>query len=58
MNTLDQYLLKLILPEFLIEHFDLLKQTTEGEKMHLYFEEKSSPPQGSGKSNFSLTRLS
>ena len=28
--------------KFLIEHFDLTKQTTEGEVMHLYFEEKNS----------------
>ena len=43
---MDHYLelLKHILPEFLIEHFDLTKQTTEGEVMHLYFEEKNNPP--------------
>ena len=28
----------------LVEHFDLTKSTTKGEKMHLYFEEKNNPP--------------
>lgn len=40
--TLDPYLdlLKLILPAFLVEHFDLTKNTKQGEIMHLYFEER------------------
>jgi hypothetical protein len=40
---LDNYLdlLKLILPEFLINHFDLVKNTKNGEVMHLYFEERN-----------------
>lgn len=41
-NYLD--LLKLILPEFLINHFDLVNNTKNGEVMHLYFEEKNAPP--------------
>ena len=41
-NYLD--LLKLILPEFLIHHFDLVKNTKNGEVMHLYFEEQNSTP--------------
>ena len=41
-NYLD--LLKLILPEFLINHFDLVKNTKNGEVMHLYFEERNTPP--------------
>ena len=41
-NYLD--LLKLILPEFLINHFDLVKNTKNGETMHLYFEEQNTPP--------------
>ena len=41
-NYLD--LLKLILPEFLITHFDLIKNTKNGEIMHLYFEEQNTPP--------------
>ncbi|MFG6688021.1 transposase family protein [Mariniflexile sp. HNIBRBA6329] len=41
-NYLD--LLKLILPEFLINHFDLVKNTKNGEVMHLYFEERKAVP--------------
>jgi len=43
---LDNYLdlLKLILPEFLINHFYLVKNTKNGEVMHLYFEERNIPP--------------
>lgn len=37
-------LLKLILPEFLIEHFELSSFKNSEEKLHLYFEEKSQPP--------------
>lgn len=45
-QALDNYLdlLKLILPEFLINHFDLVKNTKNGEVMHLYFEERNTPP--------------
>lgn len=42
-NYLD--LLKLILPEFLVNHFDLVKNTKNGEVMHLYFEEQNRPPE-------------
>lgn len=41
-NYLD--LLKLILPEFLITHFNLVKNTKKGEIMHLYFEERNVTP--------------
>ena len=41
-NYLD--LLKLILPEFLVEHFDLVKTTKQHEIMHLYFEERNIIP--------------
>ena len=43
---MDNYLelLKLILPEFLINHFDLVKNTKNGEVMHLYFEERNQRP--------------
>lgn len=43
---MDNYidLLKLILPEFLINHFDLVKNTKSGEVMHLYFEERNVAP--------------
>lgn len=36
-------LLKLVLPELIVEYFDLVNTKTELEKMHLYFEEKSAP---------------
>jgi hypothetical protein len=44
--TLDNYLelLKLILPEFLINHFDLVENTKNGEVMDLYFEERNVTP--------------
>ena len=41
-NYLD--LLKLILPEFLVEHFDLVKSSKQNEIMHLYFEERNVIP--------------
>lgn len=41
-NYLD--LLKLILPVFLVDHFDLISSEQKGEHLHLYFEEKSSIP--------------
>ena len=37
-------LLKLILPELIVEHFDLVEIKTEHEKMHLFFEEKNTSP--------------
>jgi hypothetical protein len=37
-------LLKLILPEFLIEHFDLTSFKNTEERLHLYFDEKNRPP--------------
>jgi hypothetical protein len=44
--ALDNYLelLKLILPEFLINHFDLVENTKNGEVMDLYFEERNVTP--------------
>ncbi|QMU62993.1 MAG: transposase [Flavobacteriaceae bacterium] len=43
---MDTYidLLKLILPELLVEHFDLSKHSVENEVMHLYFEERNIVP--------------
>ena len=43
---MDHYLdlLKLILSEFLIDHFDLVKNTKNGEIMNLYFEERNIAP--------------
>lgn len=45
-ENLDNYieLLKLILPSFLVEHFELTKSEQKGERLHLYFEEKSKVP--------------
>ena len=37
-------LLKLILPEFLIENFNLTSFKNSEENLHLYFEEKANPP--------------
>lgn len=37
-------LLKLFLPELLIEHFDITIIKQEGETLHLYFEEQNKPP--------------
>lgn len=37
-------LLKLILPEFLIENFNLTSFKNSEEKLHLYFEEQGKPP--------------
>lgn len=43
---MSQYLelLKLILPEFLVEHFDLVSSHKDDEVMHLYFEERNVIP--------------
>lgn len=37
-------LLKLFLPEFLVEHFDITKTEQENETLHLYFEERNKVP--------------
>ena len=37
-------LLKLFLPEILVEHFVLINSKTEGETLHLFFEEQNKPP--------------
>ena len=37
--------LKFILPELLITHFDLTKHELKGKDLHLYFEEKQSIPE-------------
>lgn len=44
---MDNYLelIKLVLPQFLVEHFDLVKSNKEKEEvLHLYFEERNIPP--------------
>ncbi|WP_439130982.1 ISAon1 family transposase N-terminal region protein [Polaribacter sp.] len=38
-------LIKMILPEILVAHFDLVATKKEGEKLHLYFEEKNKVPE-------------
>jgi hypothetical protein len=40
----DLELLKLILPELLLEHYHLVNTKVQQEKMHLFFEEKNTPP--------------
>ncbi len=40
--TID--LLKLFLPEVLVDHFELLSSNQEGETLHLYFEENNIAP--------------
>jgi hypothetical protein len=37
-------LLKLFLPEMLVDHFDLIASRQEGETLHVYFEEHNKPP--------------
>ncbi len=48
---MDSYidLLKLILPEMLVEHFDLVKHRLENEVIHLYFEERNIVPKEESK---------
>ncbi len=43
---MDPYIdfLKLIMPPVLIDHFDLIKTTKEGDLLHVYFEEKHEQP--------------
>ena len=43
---MDNYLelLKLLLPDILVEHFDLTQSKQESETLHLYFEEQNKPP--------------
>lgn len=38
-------LLKLMLPDFLVDHFEVISATNTEEILHLYFEEKIKPPQ-------------
>lgn len=40
----DIELLKLLLPEYLVDYFDVVTFKKEEEKLHLYFEEKNVPP--------------
>lgn len=42
MKTLD--LLKFMLPDFLIENFEIVSATNSEENLHMYFEEKAKPP--------------
>ena len=46
MVKMDNYieLLKLILPEFLVDYFDLVKTEKKNEVIHLYFEEQNVIP--------------
>ena len=40
----DAELLKLFLPELLIEHFEIVKVKEENKILHLYFDEKNTAP--------------
>lgn len=42
--VVDLALLKLLLPEYLVDYFEVVNYKSEGEKLHLYFEEKNTPP--------------
>ena len=41
---MDINLIKLFLPEFLVDHFNFLRSEEKGGVLHLYFEEKNVPP--------------
>lgn len=43
---LDNYLdlIKLVLPHFLVDHFELVNSNKEKEVLHLHFEERNQPP--------------
>lgn len=43
----DIGLLKLLLPEYLVDYFEVLRYERKGEELHLYFEEKNELPQES-----------
>ena len=38
-------LLKLLLPKYLVDYFDVLRYEQKGEELHLYFEEKNVIPE-------------
>lgn len=40
----DLELLKLLLPEYLVDYFEVTTYKKEEDKLHLYFEEKNIPP--------------
>ena len=41
----DIGLMKLLLPEYLVDYFDVLLHEQKGEELHLYFEEKNEVPE-------------
>lgn len=43
-NLVDLELLKLLLPEFLVDYFDVVDYEKRGEELHLFFEEKNNTP--------------
>ena len=42
MTSID--LLKFMLPDFLVDYFEIVSATNSEENLHLYFEEKAKPP--------------
>lgn len=49
----DLGLLKLLLPEYLVDYFEVVDYKSKGDKLHLYFEEKNNPPQEFAKDKLS-----
>ena len=45
----DLGLLKMLLPEYLIEYFEVVSYEKRGEELHLFFEEKNDTPSEFGK---------
>lgn len=44
-DVLEEFeLLKLLLPEYLVDYFDVKGYTKKDDRLHLYFEEKNEPP--------------
>lgn len=46
-------LLKLLLPEYLVDYFNVMRYSKEDERLHLYFEEKNDLPQEYGNDRLS-----
>ena len=46
-------MLKLLLPEYLVDYFKVMSYTKESDRLHFYFEEKNDPPVEYGKDRLS-----
>jgi hypothetical protein len=49
----DLGLLKLLLPDYLVDYFEVIDYKSEGDELHLFFEEKNNPPQEYAKDKLS-----